>query len=255
MKKSYDVKFNDNNLAEVPGVFLYYYDSTTLPTRDTKIHKLARRSLSIVTSAEYVEKNIPVYMEVCSGSRHQTEQTIINIKGLIQPQNGDLVVEQGNDFLKYTATMNEFNIEWEGATAWVEIVFLSSTPVAESVEKKSLFSFSTTFSSDGASFFVDGSFVSEPTITVVLNTVTGGSGSFSIFNAATNQGITISDSFTSGDIIEINSSNYTVLVNGANTDFEGLFPVFPPGAQRVGYSDTFTTRNTTVTGEANTRIV
>lgn len=253
--ENYSVIFNSNDISQVSGVWLHYYDATSLPTRDINIHKLARRSLSIVTSAEYSQKVIPVLMRVCSGGRQETEETLTQIKGLLQPQNGTLELRQSNDLYKYTATMNEFNIEWVGTTAYVQIVFLASTPVAESIDKKSLFSFSTTFPSDGASFTVDGSFIAEPTITIVLNSVTGGAGNFSIFNASTNQGITINGSFTSGTIIEIDSSQYTVLVNGASTDFEGLFPVFPPGSQRVGYTDTFSTRLATITGVANTRIV
>lgn len=253
--REYSVKFNSNELSDVPGVWLYNYDATTLPTRDINVHKLARRSLSIVTSAEYTQKAIPVMMKVCSGSRQDTEETLTDIKGLLQPQNGDLEVLQANRQMEYTATMNEFNIEWDGSNAWVQIIFLASTPVAESTEQETLVTFETSLQSDGASFIVEGSYISEPLITVTIGAVTGGTGSFSVFNASTNQGITISGTFTGGDIIEINSSEYTVLVNGISTDFEGLFPVFPPGSQRVGYSDTFTTRTVTVAVEYNVRVV
>lgn len=251
----YSVQFNSNELSDVPGVWLYNYDATTLPTRNVNIHKLARRSLSIVTSAEYSQKMIPVLMRVCSGSRQDTEETLTDIKGLLQPQNGTLEVLQSNRQMEYTATMNEFNIEWDGSYAWVQIIFLISTPVGTSAEQEPLVSFSTSLSSDGASFFVDGSYIAEPLVTVTLSAVTGGTGSVSLFNASTNQGITISGTFTDGDVIEVDSLNYTVLINGVNTDFEGLFPVFPPGSQRIGYSDTFSSRTVTVTVEYNVRVV
>lgn len=253
--QSYSVKFNSNDISEIEGVWLYNYDATTLPTRDIKIHKIARRSLSIITSAEYSQKSIPVFMRVCSGSRQDTEATLTQIKGQLQPQNGTLELEQSGELYQYTATMNEFNIEWEGATAYVTIVFVASTPVASAAETDALFSFSTTLSSDGVSFIVDGSYVAEPVITLVYSTVTGGAGSFSVFNASTNQGIVINGNFANGTIIEIDSSNYTVLVNGVSTDFEGLFPTFPPGSQRLGYSDTFSSRLVSISGTAKTRIV
>lgn len=253
--KSYSVKFNSNDLSEIAGVWLYSYDATSLPTRDVKIHKIARRSLSIITSAEYSQKVIPVFMRVCSGTRQDTEATLTEIKGLLQPQNGILEVEQSGQQYQYTATMNEFNIEWDSSYAYVTIVFIASTPVAESVETDLLFNFTTTLSSDGSSFVVGGSYIAGPIINVVYSAVTGGTGSMSVFNASTNQGIVISGTFTTGTIVEINSSAYTVLVNGISTDFEGLFPVFPPGSQRVGYSDTFSTRTVTLSGTANTRTV
>lgn len=253
--QSYSVKFNNNDISQVPGVWLYNYTATDLPERDIKIHKLARRSLSIVTSAEYTQKAIPVLMRVCSGDRQATEATLTQIKGLLQPQNGTLLLEQSGDMFTYTATMNEFNIEWVGSTAYVVIVFLSSTPIAQAQDTDSLVSFNTTLSSESAGFTVGGSFIAEPIITVVVNSVTGGTGSINIYNASTNQGILVTGIFTAGSQLEINSNEYTVTLNGANIDFEGLFPTFPPGAQRIGYSDTFTTRNVDVTVTYNVRIV
>lgn len=253
--QSYNVLFNQNNLADIPGVWLYNYDATTLPERDIKIHKIARRSLSIITSAEYTQKAIPVFMRVCSGSRQDTEATLTAIKGLLQPQNGTLKVEQSGEQYQYTATMNEFNIEWDNSYAYVTIVFIASTPVASSAQENTLFNFSTNIASDGVSFIVDGSYISEPIITLVYSAVTGGSGSLSVFNASTNQGLTINGNFSNGDIIEIDSSEYTISVNGASTDFEGLFPTFAPGSQRLGYSDTFGSRTVSISGVAKTRIV
>lgn len=253
--QSYSVLFNDNDLKDVPGVWLYNYTATDLPERDIKIHKLARRSLSIVTSAEYTQKAIPVLMKVCSGDRQDTELTLTQIKGLLQPQNGELIIEQSGEDYRYTATMNEFNIDWVGNTAYVVIVFLASTPIAEAVESDVLVNFNTTLSSDGASFTVGGSFIAEPRITVVINSITGGTGSISLLNASTNQGITVNGTFTAGSRLEIDSSEYTVSINGGNVDFEGLFPTFPPGAQRMAYSDTFGARNVDISVVYNPRIV
>lgn len=263
MNDGYAVKFNSNDINEVPGVWLYNYTATDLPERDINIHKLARRSLSIVTSAEYTQKVIPVLLKVCSGDRQDTEATLTEIKGLLQAQNGTLEVLQSDRLFQYTATMNEFNIEWQNSTAYVQIIFLVSTPVAEAATSDTLFSFSSSLASDGVSFDVDGSYEAEPLITVTLTAVTGGGSgsSFSVFNATTSQGITIwaddtgAGTFSNGDIIEINSSTYEVLVNGAATDFTGIFPVFPPGLQRVGYTDTFTTRTKSVSGQYNVRVV
>ena len=253
--QEYSVQFNGNDLSQVEGVWLYNYNATDLPERDIKIFKLARRSLSIITSAEYTSKNIPVFMEVCSGGRQDTEATLTQIKGILQPQNGDLQLEQSGEQFKYIATMNEFNIEWVGSRAYVVIVFIASTPIAQAVEEDVIFSLNTTLNSAGASFTVGGSYVAEPIINLVINSVTGGAGSISIFNASTNQGLTITEMFNVGDQIRIDCYEYTITLNGGTIDFTGIFPTFAPGAQRVGYTDTFTTRNVDVTGVYNVKIV
>ena len=141
--QSYSMKFNQNDISQIPGVWLYNYDATTLPERDIKMHEIARRSLSIITSAEYSQKSIPVFMRVCSGSRQDTEETLTQIKGLLQPQNGPIELMQSGELYQYTATMNEFNIEWDASYAYVTIVFIASTPVASSADSDVLFNFTT----------------------------------------------------------------------------------------------------------------
>ena len=46
----------------------------------------------------------------------------------------------------------------------------------------------------------------------------------------------------------VDSQELVVTLNGGAIDFEGLFPTFPPGAQTVGYTDTFSTRNVDING-------
>lgn len=253
--QNYSVKFGGNDISTIPGVSIYNYNATDLPQRDVLIHKIARRSLSIITSSEYTQKNIYIMMRVCSGTRQDSEATITDIKGNLQLQNQDLEVTQSGGQYKYTATMNEFVIEWDGAIAWATVGFIASTPIASSANSSSLFSFNTLLPSDSASFLVDGSYDAEPLINLLINSVTGGTGSISIFNSSTNQGITISGTFTAGDSIEIDSKNYIVTHNGSNIDFEGIFPTFPAGSQRVGYTDTFSSRNVDVNGTYNVNIV
>lgn len=253
----YQVSFEGNRIDLVPGVDLYNHDFTTLPNRDIKIYKLARRSLSIITSSEYTDKTIRVWADVCSGTRQDTEATLADVKALLQAQNGSLNVLQANLEVRYTATMNEFNVEWNASNAYVEIVFIASDPIGTATSSTTLFSLSAvTTSSASATFNVDGSYLAEPLINLVFNSVTGGTGgSVNLFNGRTGQGITITGNFATGSILSIDSLNYTATLNGQNIDFEGLFPSFPAGTQQFGYSDTFTTRNVDILGQYNQRLV
>ena len=253
----YQITFDGNRIDQAPGVKLHNYEFNNLPERDINIHKLARRSLSIITSSEYSQKIIPIYLDVCAGSRIDTEAAIINLKSLIQAQNGTLIVLQGNLEVQYTATMNEFNIEWLGSTAIVTIVFLASTPIGTSVDAISLFNAnSITSSTYNQTFLIEGSFAAEPVITVIINSVTGGTGAtINLFNAINNQGISITEDFTSGSVLEVDSENMTVTLDGANLDFQGLFPTFAPGTQQIGYTDTFTTRNIDISSTYRRRLI
>lgn len=252
----YPVTFNGNELHSVADVFIYDYNAVSLPSRDINIHKLARRSKSVITSSEYTDKTITVYMRVNSGSRADTENTTTMLKGLLQPQNGKLVVEQSGIEVSYTATMNEFNISWHGKSAYVQLGFIASTPIGTGVDINVLANMTATTQGESVTFLVGGSAITEPRINVVLNSVTGGSGgSINLYNALNNQGITISRNFTAGDILEVDSAEMVVLHNGAEVDFVGAFPVFGVGSQQLAYSDTFTTRNASISMTAPTMVV
>jgi len=255
--QEYQISFNGNRIDAAEGVDLHYYDFNNLPDRQINIHKLARRSLSIITSSEYSQKTVPIFLDVCGGNRQETEALIKNLKSLIQAQNGLLKVLQGGIEVQYTATMNEFNIEWLGTRAVVTIVFLASTPIGESVDTVVLLTAnSITTSSYNQSFTIQGSFPAEPLITVIINSVTGGTAAtINLFNAVSNQGISITGNFTAGSILEVDSQNMTVTLNGGNLDFEGLFPTFAPGTQQLAYTDTFTTRNISLSGTYRQRLI
>lgn len=255
--EQYQVSFQGNRIDLVSGVDLYNYDFTGLPKRDIEMHKLARRSLSIITSSEYTEKSIPVWLDVCSGDRQDTEATITELKALLQPQNGSLEVLQSGETVEYIATLNEFNITWNATHAYVQIVFIASNPIGEAETTLTPVNISgSTTSTANDSFIVQGSALAEPLITIVVNAVTGGTGgSMTILNGTTNQGITISQDFVANDVIEIDSDRLRVTINGDLIDFTGLFPTFPPGSQRLNYSDTFTTRTVDIVMTYNPRLV
>lgn len=250
------VTFAGNNINEAPGVDIYNHDFNALPKREIKINKIARQDRSIITSSEYSSKEIPVYAEVCNGSRADTEVALTYLKSLIQGQNQILSVPQGSDTVSYTATLNEFDIKWDGTTALVTMVFLASDPVGEVATLSTVFSSTFTQSSILIPGVVGGSFTIEPTINVVISSLTGGTGaSVSIRNAATQQGITITQDFTAGDTLIIDSKNQITTLNGLEIDFEGRYPIFFPGTQTLEYSDTFTTRSVTLTAQAKFRVV
>lgn len=246
---TYPLYFNSNNIGAVTGVELYNYDGNRLPTRDIKINKIARRDLSVITSSEYVSKEIPVYLDVCSGTRADTEATVSQVKALVQTQNGELIVEQGGLFITYTATMNEFNIEWNGNKAYVEIIFIASDPIGKA-ESATLFSGTAITTSTWASnITVGGNTTAYPVTTLLLNSGTGLTNKqIVVHNAKTNQGIRVQRTWLVNDLLVVDSEKMEVTVNGIPVNFTGMFPQFATGSQQVKVFDTLTTRNYNVTG-------
>lgn len=251
----YSVRFAQNDLSLIDGVELYNHDFNNNPKREIKMNKIARQDRSIITSSEYSSKEIPIWAEVCGGSRGGTEARIIYLKSLIQGQNEALVVPQGEDEVTYTATLNEFSHTWDGVNADVTMLFVASDPIGESTTQTTLFNSTITTASSSITSVIGGSFQVEPTINITITSVTGGTGSISVRNSGTQQGITLTDTFADGDVVVIDSKEQIATINGVSVDFTGRFPVFYPGTQSLGYTDTFTTRNVTVTAQGYIRYV
>ena len=253
----YSVSFAGNDISQVLGVDLYNHNFNNLPNRDIKINKVARRDLSIITSSEYTQKQITVFLDVCSGSRGDTEDTLTFLKALLQPQNAILKVSQGGVEVEYTATMNEFNIEWNGIQAYVTIQFIASDPIGRESDVKTLATLNAIITATASlSMTVEGSATAYPVISLTLNSVTGGTAKdITIGNGLTNQGITITRNWTSGDVLIIDSFNSEATVNGVLTDFTGIFPQFAAGSQQITYTDNLTTRNADLSATYQPRLV
>jgi hypothetical protein len=243
MDNIYRVTFDGNAINDVVGADLFNHNFNNYPDKIVNIHKLARKSLSIITSAEFSQKNIQVYMDICGGDRASTEIAINRVKSILVQQNGLLEVLNAGRLMQWRATLNTFNIVWNGANARCELGFIASTPIGVSADEFVLFAQAGLTGSSGIiTEFVDGSYTIEPVITLRYNAVTG-SGGFSVYNAKTNQGVSINLPVNVGDYWVINSELKEVTQNSITRDFEGIFPTWDTGTQSFGYSDTFTTRN------------
>jgi len=251
------ITFNGNDITVLPGVNLYNHDFNALPERIININKIARRDLSIITSSEYSSKEITVSLYIAGCPRSETETMMTFLKSLLQAQSAPLVVLQGGEETEYTATMNEFNYEWVGNTAYVEIMFLASDPIGRIQETKTLTTMTAiTTVTDSSTFNVEGSAPALPFISVTVATVTGGTGKqISIVNGRNNQGITVTHDWVDGDILQIDSVALEARINGTIVDFTGLFPQFLPGSSQLNYVDTFTTRSVDITATYNPRLV
>lgn len=69
-----------------------------------------------------------------------------------------------------------------------------------------------------------------------------GSQAVSFGNNNTGQQISVNRTWTTGDVLVVDSITRTVTVNGTVVDYTGAFPEFQPGNQAFSYSDGFTTR-------------
>lgn len=93
------------------------------------------------------------------------------------------------------------------------------------------------------SLSVGGSAPSQPQVYFVLNSATAIT---AISFTANGRTITVTESFASGDVLEINSQSKTVTKNAVEVDYTGTFPELLPWPNAVNYNFTGTAINTEI---------
>ena len=252
----YDVVWDGNNLNAIPNVEVYNHEFNALPNRNIRQNEVARADRSIITSADYTEKPVTVSLEVCAGSRSQTEGRLTFVKSLLQRINAPVRVIQSDSEYEYRATLNAFNIEWDGTTALVEVGATAADPIGYETTVRTILDENLTVGQTSFTRIFGGSFRAQPTFSLNINSVTGGTGGeIQIRNTNTGQGITLSHDFEDNDTVIINAAERQASINGNLVDFAGVFPTFQAGSRGIGYRDNFTGRDIDITATYIRRIV
>lgn len=236
--------FDGNDLSGVSGARLYNHDFNSLPQRGLNINKLAREDKSILTSAEYSSKEVPINLHLYGCTRAEAELVLRNLKAVMQLTNRELVVNQAGEETKYIATLNQVSHEWFGGKVKVTLIFTCSDPIGQATTPTESIDENNTAQSANFALDIEGSFIAEPVISLTFNSITSGTGAtITLKNNIIGQGISLTRDWVTGDLVTIDSFNKTVVINGAGSDFSGIFPFFYPGNQVLGYVDSFSARD------------
>lgn len=198
-----------------------------------------------------------------------------SVEGYIQKDSVSALESARDAFLTAMSVKNQsFDIDYAGG---VRRYLASATNIALGRGAPTTFSFSVEFlspdgmgwdltssqllapsnvSTSAQSFPVTagGSYQAEPLISVTVSSVTGGTAkTITLSNGVSLRGISIKRTWTSGDVLEVNTLNKTVFVNNVATDFTGQFPIWSTGAGTIEYLDDFTTRNCSISASYTKR--
>jgi hypothetical protein len=249
-----EIYFNDFDLSSLNLLTIYNWEATNLPNRDIKINKLARNNKSIITSAEYYQKEILVFGRIDYSNRELGEAVLEQLKSLVAPANGSLKLNQNGTFIKWVATLQGVTLDRVDRYQTFVLSFLCSDPIGIGVDDIEWFAQTFTTSPVTIDESVYGSFQMEPLITLMITAVTGGTAaSIIVRNDNTHEGITITEDYVANDIVTIDCFNKIVMINGVRVDYSGKFPVFANYENVISYQDTFATRSVNAVGVYNAR--
>lgn len=240
------VFFNDINLESITGLTVLSTNPYMPPRRKLSLYNLARTDKSKNNAAFYVEKQIIIRVGISRPNRGEAEKSIDSLMKILQGLEKTLVLPQSGTSRKYYASLSDAVVNESGG-AYVEISLVFSCTDRFGYE------LGTTLIKDApgrtGSIYYDGHTYGGsapwqvPFIQIDLRAVTGGSStSIVVGNNTSGQEITVTRTWAAGDLLQVDSQNQTVKVNGVEVAFSGAFPEFATGEGYLYYRDTFTTR-------------
>lgn len=243
---NYPVLFNTIDLNSVTGVSVLAVDPYKPPQRRLSFSDIVRTNKSKLNSAFYVEKEITVRVGISRSSRALLEQSVDALMTIIQQQEKQLVVVQSGGQRMYYATLGDVLVENDGGMfIELELVFTCSDRYGYDLNSTLLLQitgFTSSNRSDGLTFGGSAEW-QQPVITLTFTSVTSGTTkSVVVGNSNTGQQVDIERTWTSGDVLVIDSYNKTVKVNGSEVEFTGAIPEWRNGFGYWYYSDEFTAR-------------
>lgn len=242
------VYYNNFNLSTIDGISIYNHNFIGMGNRVLNYQKLARADKSVLTSAEYSDKTIPIKGFACGDDKSATELAFETLKGIIQIPEGTIRVEQAGSQVEYIGTLNGItDMEYFGNKLKFTLQFLCSNPIGSDRLLSTIMTATNTLTSITYPITIEGSFKAQPNIKITFNTVTGATTkTVQALNSDSGQGIRVTNTFTNGSILDINVRDKSVTLNGSPVDYDGVFPTFFPGSRAFQYIDDFSTRNVTI---------
>lgn len=228
------------------GVYTTETDVYSAPPINLQDEKLAESDGSIVVKRTVEPKIFQVEGFMTADTIANLETLLDTFKRNLNKLNQNFDIDYGAGTRRYVASPRNMMISRPKGlnTATWSVEFLAANPVgSDPVASTLLASTAITASQASASITVSGSYKAEPVITMTLTAVTGGTTkTVTITNDSTLRGLTVTRTWTAGDVLEIDTLNKTVYVNDTVVEFSGQFPSWEPGVSAVGYLDDFTTR-------------
>lgn len=247
--------FNANDLATVvPGLIITATNPYVYPTRTLYTNALAAADKSVTSGSNYTEKKVIVSAEIGQNTRELLDAAIDTMNGYLTGKEKTLILSWAGATRQWTATLDNVTYhEVLGGYASFDLEFELSDPFGYDVSTTNLFSTSLTGSTSTTNFIgiIGGSADWQaPIITITFTAITGGTSKVvTVGNPANGQTCTITRSWTSADVLVINSQTKTVTVNGTEVATTGACPEWASGAAgSMSYTDTFTTRTRTMSG-------
>lgn len=243
---TYSAIVDGTDLTTVSGLTVLLTNPYAPARRKLSINLLARSNKAKTNSAFYVKRIITVRVGITRATRDLVETSLDSLMALIQGVEKELWLRQSGGTRKYTCTYSDFTLREEGGSyIEMDLFFECSDNFGYDIAPtllKQVSGFTSGQKTDQIT--VEGSAPWQaPLFTLTYSAITGGTtATVTIGNGVTGQQVTITRTWTAGDVLVIDSLNKSVKINGVAVAFTGAIPEWSKGIGYINYLDNFTAR-------------
>lgn len=222
------------------------------PERVLDIYNLVNFGGAVISDDNYYRKQIPAKGYLSGTSVADLESLIDTFQAALAKRDKNLDIVYAGGTRRYTATPSRVVVTRDRrATPFAdfEVDFIATSYGQDTAVTTLLAASTDTTASRTVSLTIGGSAPEQLLRTqITVTAATGLSGkTIGIQNSATGERLYVTRTWIVGDILEVDTANRTVKVNGILTDFNGAFPIFESGSQSLVIDNDFTTRTLTTT--------
>jgi hypothetical protein len=208
---------------------------TSSPDCDLPTEQIARRDGSVIMSDYWIKKTIISNGHIIGSSVADLDSKIDALKQNLVGTNLNLDIGYAGGTRRYLATVRKIDIEREHYNNYwtpFTIEFVCADPFGRATSSTNHSLDAQVASPFSLAFSMVGSIPAYPVITLTCDAINSVS-VIKIENTVTTDFLTVTRTFTAGDILEVDCNNQTVKANTVEVDYSGIFPSFIVGSNTV----------------------
>jgi len=224
------ITFNSNNLSST-YLIVNRINKSDAPQRELQNETLSFQDGFVTMADFWRSRTVVIGGTIDATSTGHLGDLLDTLKQNLSGVNKNLDVDYGSGTRRYKATMSRL----EAPEDFYNITHLPYTaeftcqPFGYATSPTNFSSNDITGASETDSVTIDGTYPAQPVITIEF-TASSGASAVSFTNNETAETITIEETFSTDDVLVINTENHKVTLEGTQVDFDGPMIAFELGS-------------------------